>query len=112
MELETETIPRKRKGAPNSALATEPDLEDEEPRAKKFSLPPLKSSFLFDVIGLQKKKLARGFPRTVKGGPLTSAILKSSINLQNDPIIQKYGFTRCLLTKREMEIFHFPLQVN
>ncbi|XP_038182309.1 RNA exonuclease 5 isoform X5 [Arvicola amphibius] len=195
MELETETIPRKRKGAPNSALATEPDLEDEEPRAKKarlssilfaendvvthkqlcellkyavlgkstvpepswcqllhqnhlnnvvviilkgmsqlhfyrfylefrflrktfrhkFSLPPPKSSFLFDVIGLQKKKLARGFPRTVKGGPLTSAILKSSINLQNDPIIQKYGcekvgLTRCLLTKREMEIFHFPLQ--
>lgn len=34
MELETETIPRKRKGAPTSALATEPDLEDEEPKAK------------------------------------------------------------------------------
>nr|XP_048316494.1 RNA exonuclease 5 isoform X2 [Myodes glareolus] len=195
MELETETIPRKRKGAPTSALATEPDLEDAEPKAKKarlssilfaenhvvthkqlcellkyavlgkstvpepswcqllhqnhlnnvvvfilkgmsqlhfyrfylefrflrkafrhkFSLPPPMSSFLFDIIGLQKKKSARGFPRTIKGRPLTSAILKSSINLQNDPIIQKYGcekvgLTRCLLTKREMETFHFPLQ--
>lgn len=48
-ETETETIPRKRKGAPNSALATEPDLEDEEPKAKKARL----SSILFaenDVI--------------------------------------------------------------
>ncbi|XP_017444717.1 RNA exonuclease 5 isoform X4 [Rattus norvegicus] len=80
----------------------------------KFSLPPPTSSFLFDIIGLQKKKSARGCPRTVEG-PLISATLKSSIDLQNDPIIQKYGYknvslTRCLLTKEEMKTFHFPLQ--
>ncbi|XP_028620070.1 RNA exonuclease 5 isoform X2 [Grammomys surdaster] len=80
----------------------------------KFSLPPPTSSFLFDIIGLQKKKSARGCPRTVEG-PLISATLQSSIDLQNDPIIQKYGYknvglTRCLLTKEEMKTFHFPLQ--
>ncbi|XP_052056152.1 RNA exonuclease 5 isoform X2 [Apodemus sylvaticus] len=80
----------------------------------KFSLPPPTSSFLFDIIGLQKKKSARGCPRTVEG-PVISATLKSSIDLQNDPIIQKYGYkdvglTRCLLTKEEMKTFHFPLQ--
>ncbi|XP_049999241.1 RNA exonuclease 5 isoform X3 [Alexandromys fortis] len=194
METETETIPRKRKGTPNSALETEPDLEIKEPKAKKarlssilfaendvitpkqlcellkyavlgkstpepswcqllhqnhlnnvvvfilkgmsqlhfyrfylefrflrktfrhkFSLPPPTSRFLFNIVGLQRKKLVRGFPRTIKGRSLTSAILKPSINLQNDPIIQKYGcekvgLMRCLLTKREMETFHFPLQ--
>ncbi|CAO2583035.1 RNA exonuclease 5, partial [Lemmus lemmus] len=194
MELETEAIPGKRKGGPNSALATEPDHEDGQPKAKKarlssnlfagnhvvthkqlcellkyavlgkstvpepswcqllhqnhlnnvvvfilkgmsqlhfyrfylefrflrktfrhkFSLPPPTSSFLFDIIGLQKKKSA-GTIEVVSGGPLTSAILKSSINLQNDPIIQKYGcekvgLTQCLLTKKEMKTFHFPLQ--
>ncbi|MEJ1273903.1 RNA exonuclease 5 [Cricetulus griseus] len=81
----------------------------------KFSLPPPTSDFLFDIIGLQKKKSTRGFPRTIEG-PLMSAVLKSSTNLQNDPIIQKYGcekvgLTRCLLTKEEMKTFHFPLEV-
>lgn len=33
-EVETETIPRKRKGTPNSALETEPDLEIKKPNAK------------------------------------------------------------------------------
>ncbi|XP_031243933.1 RNA exonuclease 5 isoform X2 [Mastomys coucha] len=198
MEQEEEANPRKRKEAPNSALATElveprSDVQDREPQAKKarlstilfadncevthrqlcellkyailgksavpkpswcqlshqkqlnnvvvfilkgmsqlhfykfylefrflrktfrhkFSLPPPTSSFLFDIIGLQKKKSTRGFPRTVEG-PLISATLKSSIDLQNDPIIQKYGYknvglTRCLLTKEEMKTFHFPL---
>ncbi|XP_027265990.1 RNA exonuclease 5 isoform X2 [Cricetulus griseus] len=80
----------------------------------KFSLPPPTSDFLFDIIGLQKKKSTRGFPRTIEG-PLMSAVLKSSTNLQNDPIIQKYGcekvgLTRCLLTKEEMKTFHFPLE--
>uniref|UniRef100_A0A8C0X6Q4 RNA exonuclease 5 n=1 Tax=Castor canadensis TaxID=51338 RepID=A0A8C0X6Q4_CASCN len=46
---------------------------------------------------------------------LSSAHLKSNINLHNNPIIQKYGskkvrLTRCLLTKEEMKTFHFPLQ--
>nr|XP_038934626.1 RNA exonuclease 5 isoform X7 [Rattus norvegicus] len=119
MELEEEENPRKRKETPNSALTTELDrpswdVQDPEPQAKKFSLPPPTSSFLFDIIGLQKKKSARGCPRTVEG-PLISATLKSSIDLQNDPIIQKYGYknvslTRCLLTKEEMKTFHFPLQ--
>ncbi|XP_036009117.1 RNA exonuclease 5 isoform X10 [Mus musculus] len=79
----------------------------------KFSLPSPTSSFLFDIIGLQKKKSARSFRRTVEG-PLISATLRSSIDLQNDPIIQKYGYknvglTKCLLTKEEMKTFHFPL---
>uniref|UniRef100_A0A452RT61 RNA exonuclease 5 n=1 Tax=Ursus americanus TaxID=9643 RepID=A0A452RT61_URSAM len=48
-------------------------------------------------------------------GSLPSASSKVSINLRNDPIIQKYGskkvgLTRCLLTKEEMKTFHFPLQ--
>lgn len=48
-------------------------------------------------------------------GSLPFASSKVSINLQKDPIIQKYGFkkvglTRCLLTKEEMKTYHFPLQ--
>lgn len=53
-------------------------------------------------------------PRATSQGPLISATLRSSIDLQNDPIIQKYGYknvglTKCLLTKEEMKTFHFPL---
>lgn len=52
-------------------------------------------------------------PLFLTPGPLVSAILKSSINLQNNHIIQKYGcekvgLTRCLLT--QVKTFHFPLQ--
>lgn len=48
-------------------------------------------------------------------GSLPSTSSKVRVNLQNDPIIQKYGskkvcLTRCLLTKEEMKTFHFPLQ--
>ncbi|XP_037670585.1 RNA exonuclease 5 isoform X3 [Choloepus didactylus] len=80
----------------------------------KFRLPPPSSNFLSDIIGLQKKQTTMNLPRMMEGS-LPSASLKVSVNLQNDPIIQKYGskkvgLTRCLLTKEEMKTFHFPLQ--
>ena len=48
-------------------------------------------------------------------GSLPCASSKASFQLQNDPIIQKYGskkvgLTQCMLTKEEMEVFHFLLQ--
>lgn len=48
-------------------------------------------------------------------GSLPSSSSEVSINLQNDPIVKKYGsekvsLTRCLLTKEEMKTYHFPLQ--
>ncbi|XP_064448813.1 RNA exonuclease 5 isoform X8 [Mirounga angustirostris] len=80
----------------------------------KFRLPPPSSNFLADIIGLQKKQVTGDLSKMVEGS-LPSASSKVSINLQNDPIIQKYGskkvgLTRCLLTKEEMKTFHFPLQ--
>ncbi|XP_008842070.1 RNA exonuclease 5 isoform X2 [Nannospalax galili] len=80
----------------------------------KFCLPPPSSNFLSDIIGLQNEKTDGDSPRTIEG-TLLSATLKASTNPQNDPIVQKYGYeqvgvTRCLLTKEEMERFHFPLQ--
>lgn len=80
----------------------------------KFRLPPPSSNFLADIIGLQNKETAGDLLKTIEGS-LLSASSKSSINLQNDPIIQKYGskkvgLIRCLLTKEEMKTFHFPLQ--
>ncbi|XP_058142285.1 RNA exonuclease 5 isoform X2 [Dasypus novemcinctus] len=80
----------------------------------KFRLPPPSSSFLADITGLQKKQTTGDLPRMMEGS-LLSASFKASVNLQNDPIIQKYGskkvgLTRCLLTKEEMKTFHFPLQ--
>ncbi|XP_073884052.1 RNA exonuclease 5 isoform X4 [Macaca fascicularis] len=79
----------------------------------KFRLPPPSSDFLADIVGLQTKQRAGDLPKTMEG-PLPSNA-KATINLQNDPIIQKYGckkvgLTRCLLTKEEMRTFHFPLQ--
>uniref|UniRef100_A0A8C0DZC4 Exonuclease domain-containing protein n=1 Tax=Balaenoptera musculus TaxID=9771 RepID=A0A8C0DZC4_BALMU len=70
----------------------------------KFCLPPPSSDFLADIIGLQKKQIIGDLPKEMEG-----------INLQNDPIVQKYGskkvsLTRCLLTKEEMKTYHFPLQ--
>ncbi|XP_016078134.1 PREDICTED: putative RNA exonuclease NEF-sp, partial [Miniopterus natalensis] len=80
----------------------------------KFRLPPPSSDFLADIIGLQKKRTTGDLSKTIAGS-LPSASSKVSINLQNDPIIQKYGckkvgLTQCLLTKEEMKTFHFPLQ--
>ncbi|XP_012661123.1 RNA exonuclease 5 [Otolemur garnettii] len=80
----------------------------------KFRLPPPSSNFLADIIGLQKKQTTGDLPKVMEGS-LPSASSKATINLQNDPIIQKYGckkvgLTRCLLTKEEMKTFHFPLQ--
>lgn len=48
-------------------------------------------------------------------GSLPSASSKVSTNLEDDPIVQKYGskkvgIIKCLLTKEEMKTFHFPLQ--
>ncbi|XP_040853630.1 RNA exonuclease 5-like isoform X2 [Ochotona curzoniae] len=84
----------------------------------KFRLPPPSPNFLADLIGL-KQKQPTGDPlktlESMPGIPPSSANSKSSINLQNDPIIQKYGvkkvsLLRCLLTKEEMETVNFPLQ--
>uniref|UniRef100_A0A8D2DUR1 RNA exonuclease 5 n=1 Tax=Sciurus vulgaris TaxID=55149 RepID=A0A8D2DUR1_SCIVU len=80
----------------------------------KFRLPPPSSNFLADIIGLQNKETAGDLPKTIEGS-LPSANSKASVNLQNDPIIQKYGskkvgMIRCLLTKEEMKTFNFPLQ--
>lgn len=80
----------------------------------KFRLPPPSSNFLADIIGLKKKEPTGELPKTLEGS-LPSAIAKASINLQHDPIIQKYGLKkvsliRCLLTKEEMKTFSFPLQ--
>ncbi|XP_062035679.1 RNA exonuclease 5 isoform X3 [Lepus europaeus] len=80
----------------------------------KFCLPPPSSNFLADIIGLKKKEPTGELPKTLEGS-LPPAISKASINLQNDPIIQKYGLKkvsliRCLLTKEEMKTFSFPLQ--
>ncbi|XP_004691785.1 PREDICTED: putative RNA exonuclease NEF-sp [Condylura cristata] len=80
----------------------------------KFLLPPPTSTFLADIVGLQKKQTPGVLSKTMEGS-LPSANSKVSINLQNDPIIKKYGskkvgLTRCLLTKEEMKTFHFPLQ--
>ncbi|XP_057169034.1 RNA exonuclease 5-like isoform X1 [Ursus arctos] len=82
----------------------------------KFRLPPPSSNFLADIIGLQKKQTTGDLSKMVEGS-LPSASSKVSINLQNDPIIQKYGskkvgLTRCLLTREEMKTFHFPLQAG
>ncbi|XP_054956105.1 RNA exonuclease 5 isoform X2 [Pan paniscus] len=79
----------------------------------KFRLPPPSSDFLADVVGLQTEQRAGDLPKTMEE-PLPSNA-KAAINLQDDPIIQKYGskkvgLTRCLLTKEEMRTFHFPLQ--
>ncbi|XP_074238058.1 RNA exonuclease 5 isoform X1 [Saimiri boliviensis] len=80
----------------------------------KFRLPPPSSDFLADIVGLQMKQTAGDLPKTMEGS-LPSPNSKAAINLQNDPIIQKFGskkvsLTRCLLTKEEMRTFHFPLQ--
>ncbi|XP_064334562.1 RNA exonuclease 5 isoform X4 [Camelus dromedarius] len=80
----------------------------------KFRLPPPSSDFLADIIGLRKKQTTGDLSRSMEES-LPSASPKVSINLQNDPIIQKYGskkvgLTRCLLTKEEMKTYHFPLQ--
>ncbi|XP_070635283.1 RNA exonuclease 5 isoform X3 [Bos indicus] len=80
----------------------------------KFRMPPPSSDFLADIIGLQKKQIIGNLPKAMEGS-LPFASSKVSINLQKDPIIQKYGFkkvglTRCLLTKEEMKTYHFPLQ--
>nr|XP_051703843.1 RNA exonuclease 5 isoform X3 [Oryctolagus cuniculus] len=80
----------------------------------KFRLPPPSSNFLADIIGLKKKEPTGDLPKTLEES-LPSAISKASINLQNDPIVRKYGLKkvsliRCLLTKEEMKTFSFPLQ--
>ncbi|XP_021581110.2 RNA exonuclease 5 isoform X2 [Ictidomys tridecemlineatus] len=80
----------------------------------KFRLPPPSSNFLADIIGLQNKETAGYLPKTIEES-LPSAITKPNINLQNDPIIQKYdskkvGLLRCILTEEEMKTFNFPLQ--
>ncbi|XP_037363393.1 RNA exonuclease 5 [Talpa occidentalis] len=80
----------------------------------KFLLPPPTSTFLADIIGLQNNQTTGVLSKTMEGS-LPSASSKVSINLQNDPILKKYGskkmgLTRCLLTKEEMKTFHFPLQ--
>ncbi|KAF7474314.1 RNA exonuclease 5 isoform X1 [Marmota monax] len=80
----------------------------------KFRLPPPSSNFLADIIGLQNKETAGYLPKTIEGS-LPSTITKPNINLQNDPIIQKYGskkvgLLRYLLTEEEMKTFNFPLQ--
>ncbi|XP_012320110.2 RNA exonuclease 5 isoform X3 [Aotus nancymaae] len=80
----------------------------------KFRLPPPSSDFLADIVGLQVKQTAGELPKTMEGS-LPSPNSKAAINVQNDPIVQKFGsekvsLTRCLLTKEEMRTFHFPLQ--
>ncbi|KAL1774235.1 RNA exonuclease NEF-sp isoform X1 [Sigmodon hispidus] len=109
--MEMERIPRKRKEAGSSALAAEQgrppwDPEDTQPKAKKARLSATlfaeNSEFWVNQLFLNS-------------GPLIPATLKPNINLQNDPIIQKYGcekvgLTRCLLTEEEMQAFHFPIK--
>ncbi|XP_019505391.1 PREDICTED: putative RNA exonuclease NEF-sp isoform X1 [Hipposideros armiger] len=80
----------------------------------KFRLPSPSSDFLAEITGLQKKE-ATGDLSTTSTESLPSVSSNVSVNLQNDPIIQKYGskkvgVTKCLLTKEEMEKFQFPLQ--
>ncbi|XP_033281808.2 RNA exonuclease 5 isoform X5 [Orcinus orca] len=80
----------------------------------KFCLPPPSSDFLADITGLQKKQIIGDLPKGMEGS-LPSSSSEVSINLQNDPIVKKYGskkvsLTRCLLTKEEMKTYHFPLQ--
>ncbi|KAF7475382.1 Hypothetical predicted protein [Marmota monax] len=79
----------------------------------KFRLPPPSSTFLADVIGLPNQR-AGYLPKTM-GGSLPSTSTKPEVDLQNDPVIQKYGsqkvgVLRCLLTEEEMRTFDFPLQ--
>ncbi|XP_063082702.1 RNA exonuclease 5 isoform X2 [Cavia porcellus] len=79
----------------------------------KFCLPAPSSNFLADIIGLQKKT-AGDVPKNSEGS-LPSASSKANINLQDNPIIQKYGSNKvdlinCLLTVEEMKTFRFPLQ--
>ncbi|KAM7147636.1 LOW QUALITY PROTEIN: RNA exonuclease 5 [Molossus nigricans] len=79
----------------------------------KFHLPSPSSDFLADVTGLQKKQTAGVLPKTVAGSS-PSASSNVSINLQNDPVVQKYGSKKVrltrLLTEEEMQAFHSPLQ--
>nr|XP_027785581.1 RNA exonuclease 5-like [Marmota flaviventris] len=79
----------------------------------KFRLPPPSSNFLADIIGLPNQTVGY-LPKTMEGS-LPSTSTKPNVNLQNDPIIQKYGsqkvgLLRCLLTEEEMKTFDFPLQ--
>ncbi|XP_006892768.1 PREDICTED: putative RNA exonuclease NEF-sp-like [Elephantulus edwardii] len=79
----------------------------------KFCMPPPSSNFLADIIGLRMKQTNGDLPRMMEG-PL-GATVKAAVNIQNNPIIQKYGYkrvglTKCLLTKEEMKTHNFPLQ--
>ncbi|KAM4838416.1 RNA exonuclease 5-like [Urocitellus parryii] len=79
----------------------------------KFRLPPPSPTFLADVIGLPNQ--AAGYLPKTTGGSVPSAGTKPEVDLQNDPVIQKYGsqkvgLLRCLLTEEEMRTFDFPFQ--
>ncbi|KAM6155206.1 RNA exonuclease 5 [Rhynchocyon petersi] len=100
---------RKRRRAPNrlveaaEAMRARWDLEERQPDAKLADLKT-KINASGDIERINKTNEA------VKYG----ATMKTTANLQNDPIIQKYGFkrvglNRCILKKEEMKAYHFPL---
>ncbi|XP_068952174.1 RNA exonuclease 5 isoform X2 [Petaurus breviceps papuanus] len=86
----------------------------------RFHLPAPSASFLTDIIGEQpngnkEEERILPTPRTMQVSSSSLAIPQAITELQNDPIIQKYGYekvglVRCLLTKEEMKKFDFPLQ--
>ncbi|XP_072454029.1 RNA exonuclease 5 isoform X2 [Notamacropus eugenii] len=85
----------------------------------RFRLPVPSANFLADIIGEQpngNKEEERILP-TPSAMQVSSSLANSQAitDLQNDPIIRKYGYekvglVRCLLTKEEMKKFDFPLQ--
>ncbi|KAM9100348.1 acyl-coenzyme A synthetase ACSM3, mitochondrial isoform X3 [Sarcophilus harrisii] len=85
----------------------------------RFRLPAPSANFLADIIGEQpngnKEEKILSTPSTMQVSSSSLAKPQAIIDLQNDPIIQKYGhekvgLVRCLLTKEEMKKFDFPLQ--
>ncbi|XP_043833374.1 RNA exonuclease 5 isoform X2 [Dromiciops gliroides] len=86
----------------------------------RFRLPAPSANFLADVIGQQpngnkEEERILPTPSTVKVSSSSLANPQAIKDLQNDPIIRKYGYekvglVKCLLTKEEMKKFDFPLQ--
>ncbi|XP_020820994.1 RNA exonuclease 5 isoform X2 [Phascolarctos cinereus] len=86
----------------------------------RFCLPAPSANFLADLIGEQpngnkEEERILPTPSSLQVSSSSLANPQAITDLQNDPIIQKYGYekvglVRCLLTKEEMKKFDFPLQ--
>ncbi|XP_038619715.1 RNA exonuclease 5 isoform X1 [Tachyglossus aculeatus] len=86
----------------------------------RFRLPPPSADFLADVIGMQLdqgvgEKMKTNKDHLSMAEEASRPAAQGSGDLQNDPIIQKYGYdnvglTECLLSEEEMRKFDFPLQ--